>query len=320
MPDLKDIIHEKLDRINKIPAKFQTEVEISQKQIFNKILAKLNGLDLDPKGAVLPTSNNLAMIKELGTDLKKIISDPKGKYMDAVSSFINEFSEQKTLTNSIFNKTFEEAFNPKGFEPLFQNSVKTATSLVANSAVTEQVVAFEDMLQTAIGSGDTYNNIVKNISTLIQGDDKIPGTMQRYAKQNAKDIFSVADRQYSKAIADELDAQFFEWAGGLIATSRPFCIERDGNVYHKKEIEAWGSGKKTQGLNWPKNGKWAGRASGTSAQTIFALAAGYFCDHVPIPVGLKYVPIDVLRRAIKNGYIKKKDLPKDTKNNLYSNK
>jgi len=297
---LKDVIKEKIDRFDSAPARFQTEVEMAQNQIYHKILDKLEGLEVGEGGVVLPTPNNLAMIKELGTELRSIITDPDSKYMKSVSNFIDEFSGQKKLTTSLFEKTFDEDINVKDFEPLYKNSVQTATKLVANSAVTEHVTAFEDMLQTSIGSGDTYSNIVKNISTLIQGNDKIDGTLSRYAKQNAKDIFAVADRQYSKAIADRLDTIFWKYSGGLIDTSRPFCEARNGKVFHKKEIQEWAS-----------LGPWDGRAAGTTSETIFSLCGGYNCDHVLIPVALKYAPIKDLQRNIDNGNLDYDDLPED---------
>lgn len=301
---LREILKERIDLLDSSPTFFADNVEASQKQIFNQILDKLRDLNIDENGIVLPTNNNLAMIKELGKELQAIIQNPDNKYMKAVAEFTKDFLKSKDLTKTFFKKAFDEFENKKSFDAVYNSSVKTATGLVSKSAVSEQVVAFEDMLQTAIGSADSYNNIVKSISDLIQGNDKINGGLSKYAKQNAKDIFAVADRQYSKVISDDLGIQFYEYAGGLIDTSRPFCVKRNGNIYHAKEIEGWA------------DDKWDGKAAGTTTNTIYTLLGGYGCDHVLIPVGLKYVPVDVLNRNIANGNINYDDLPEEIQEKL----
>jgi hypothetical protein len=309
MPPIKELIKQRIKRLDTVPNSFANRVARSQHDIYQKILLKLDKIDVGMDGAVTQTPNNLALIKEISAELKKIVIDPLSPYSKSVKGFIEEFSEQKILNRSFYEESFEDFQNEKMYDQTYKTAVSNANKLVSQSAVNTLTTEFEDLLQTAIGSGDNYANIVKNIGDLIKGNSQIDGSLARYAKQNAKDIFAVADRQYSKAISDNLEVQFFQYSGGLIDTSRPFCEERNGKIFHKKEIEAWGKGEKTLGMKWPKGGKWAGMASNTSAQTIFSLAGGYQCDHVMVPVALKYVPIDVIRRAIQQGFLKKSDLP-----------
>lgn len=316
MPPIKELIKQRLKRLDTVPNTYYNRVVRSQHDIYQQILLKLDKLDVGMDGAVTQTPNNLALIKEISIELKKIVVDPTSPYSKSVKSFINEFSEQKILTRSFYKESFDDFENEPVYDQTYKTAVTNANKLVSQSAVQNLTTEFEDLLQTAIGSGDSYTNIVKNIGDLIKGNDKIDGSLARYAKQNAKDIFSVADRQYAKAISDNLEVQFFQYSGGLIDSSRPFCKERNGKIFHKKEIEAWGEGKRTLEMKWPQSGKWAGMATNTSAQTIFSLAGGYQCDHVFVPVALKYVPIDVIRRAIKQGFVNRNSLPDSIKSRL----
>jgi hypothetical protein len=43
--------------------------------------------------------------------------------------------------------------------------------------------------------------------------------------------------------AEEVGADYFLYIGGLIETSRPFCIERDGKVFTADEIATWDNGQ-----------------------------------------------------------------------------
>lgn len=308
MPSIEDQIKERFERINSIPDKFISDVEKSQRQIFEKIQSKLEQLERLPDGRISLTTKNLALIEELGEDLKSVISQGSSRYTKAVEGFIGEFGTQKDIVKNFFEGEFEFENKPI-YDKLYENATENSYDLVANAAVDQHISEFKDMLQTAVGSSENYVDTVKNIRTLIEGNENIDGGLARYAKQNAKDIFSVTDRQYSQQIANSLDIKFYQYSGGLIKTSRPFCVERHGKIFSAKEIEAWGAGKKTLMLNWPKSGEWAGMAKGTSKETIFSLLGGYNCDHVLLPVGENKVPKDVWLRNIEQGFIEVEDIP-----------
>jgi hypothetical protein len=190
------------------------------------------------------------------------------------------------------------------YKAVYETSKKTAIELLAESAVVTAVDDFKILLQDSITNSDTFGDMVDSISASIQGNNKIEGNLVRYARQNAIDLFAGTERNMTKVIADDLGIEFFEYAGGLMDTTRPFCQERAGKVYHKKEIESWGT--KT----------WAGQAKGTTPRTIFTLAGGYNCNHDFIPKGLKDVPTSVIKRNIENGNIDPDDLPENIKKRI----
>ena len=117
----------------------------------------------------------------------------------------------------------------------------------------------------------------------------LTGKLLQYSKQIAYDSIATADRAYTSAVAEDLGNDWFYYAGGLLKTSREFCIERHNQYYHFKEVESWA------GLNWD------GKMENTTPQNIWENLGGYNCNHAIIPVSIDQVPKSVLKRNINSG-------------------
>jgi hypothetical protein len=111
------------------------------------------------------------------------------------------------------------------------------------------------------------------------------GQLMNWTKQVAHDRFATTDRAYMQAAADELDIQWFRYAGGEIEQTRDFCSERLGQVFHRSEIAAWA------------DLQWAGKMHGTDTETIFKNLGGYRCNHSLTWVAESDVPDDVRARV-----------------------
>ena len=77
----------------------------------------------------------------------------------------------------------------------------------------------------------------KSLAKLIEGDQNNLGALQKYHRNFTYDLYSQIDRATAKTYADDLGFEFAIYEGGLIETSREFCKDHNGNVYHKSEIE-----------------------------------------------------------------------------------
>lgn len=301
-----DLLKLKLERLESVPDDFINQVVKNQNGIFNDVLADLNKLKLDEAGNILLNNENLSLIKTLGKDFEKAVI--KSGYGKSVTGFVKEFEVQKNLNKTFFEQTIDFK-NSSKFDNLYKIKQQQAVGLLAETAVKENVMAFEGAIQNAIASSGSFTDLVKNLQIQIQGNDQIDGGLSRYAKQNARDIYSISERSYTAAVADEMGIVFYSYAGGRQDTTRPFCRERVDKVWHIKEIQGWADNKKDASLKWPQSGKWKGKARGTDKDSILSLLGGYQCNHSLIPKGLKDVPISVLERNIANKNIKFKDLP-----------
>jgi len=249
-------------------------------------------------GFVVPTSVSDNFVSELSDFLHNELLD--SSYTDSVKSFVSEFDKQKDLTQ----KYYSSEFNTDAVSAIGDRAVKAIKSEVVESLITDSVKTdflkpLEGLLNNAINSGSGFNETLKNIRDFVEGNEDVDGAILKYSKQLAHDSFANSDRAYNSAVADELDIEWFLWAGGEIATTRCFCEKRHGKYYHYKEIEAWGR-QEDLGDCRTDNG-WAGMNRGTDEKTIFTYGGGYGCLHTVAGVSLFSVPKEDVQRNIDNG-------------------
>lgn len=312
-PSPDKLIKEKLRRLRTIPEDFIGSVIDNQSHVFDDVLKTLDKLQIDENGALIMNNENFALIEILGEDMTKAIAN--SGYKDAVTGFVKEFKVQQEINNKLFEKTIPGFETQESFDALAKQNQVNAVNILAESAVNDSVDAYKSMLQNSMSNSDNFTDLVKNIKTNIIGDSNIDGSLAKYAKQNASDLYSISERNYTSAVSDSFGIEFYLYAGGEIDTTRCFCDARHQKVYHLKEIQAWGRGENIGSCN-VGGGKWAGMAKGTTENTIFSLLGGYNCQHSLIPKGIKDVPISVIKRNIDNGNIDQADLPTEIQNRL----
>lgn len=77
----------------------------------------------------------------------------------------------------------------------------------------------------------------KQLSRLINGlSEAEAGSLQKYYKNFAYDTIAISDRVVGMEYANANGYECAVYEGGLIESSRLFCIERNGKVFHKSEI------------------------------------------------------------------------------------
>ncbi len=136
------------------------------------------------------------------------------------------------------------------------------------------------------------SDLNKQLRQVTLGDSEREGKLKRYSRQIVTDTLFNFSRGLQEAVSMKSGLQFIEWLGPLGKDSRPFCVERAGNYYHKREVELWA------------NEDWAGKRPDTTESTIFIYAGGYRCVHTPIYVSEFVVPSEVIERAKELGYYK----------------
>lgn len=275
--------------IDEVPDRLATEAKKAQRKAFESIVEKLARLRLDPDGNIITSMENFALERQLIDELRRSYLSPE--YQAAVREFVNQMDEGAALTNRLFSVITGGDINPSAAaQAILQASKDIAARRLTEGAVDFAKDSFEQILNNAIGSSESFPNLVKTIRLNMVGSEDFEGRMERYAKQNAKDIFSVAESEYLNKVSTDLGFEFYEYAGVNIADTREFCEKRKGKIYHAKEIEAWAS------LDWQ------GKNRATTAQTIWVYRGGYNCNHVLVPVATEDVPANVIERAIAAGF------------------
>lgn len=301
MPDFLSIIKEKNARLESVPDKFLSNVKKSERQVYENVIALLSQLD-QKGGKFVPSVKNLRIVAQINAELKKALLS--SEYTKAVAQFASEFDIQNNLNYSYFEKAFELTSRSEFALAIVAQSKANAIDLLLNtSAESAFLKPLQGIIQNSVVNNSRYAETLRTIREFIEGSENFDPRLESYSRQIAKDAFAIADRAVSATYARELDIDWFFYSGDVIPTSRAFCRERHNKYYHRKEIEAWGAGKKTKGLELPfKDGHWQGERDGTNEDTIFTYAGGYNCGHTIMGVSIFAVPLVDIQRNIDQGF------------------
>jgi len=294
---LESIIKLKQKNLEMKPARLLSQVEKTQKKIFEEILALADDFIIK-NGFIELSTANLATIDVIVDGLKTALHG--SEYFEAVKEFGKDFDLQQKINEDYFSQAFDDFSTPDfAAEIVRQSKVATVDALLGAPLDENFLKPLQKTLTDLVSSGASWKESVKTIREFAEGGETVDGKLLQYSKQIAHDAFAYADATYSNAVAEELEGEWYFYAGGEIPTSRCFCVERNGKYFHYKEIEAFGRG---ENLGECKSGDlWAGANKNTDAQTIFIYKGGHFCGHSWLLVSIFDTPIDVIRRNIDNG-------------------
>ena len=148
-------------------------------------------------------------------------------------------------------------------------------------------------LETSVTTSQTMKGAIQGMNDFVLGTEKFEGALTRYTKQIAFDAFAFADRKYTQTVSEDLGLVWRLYSGGLISDTRVFCQQRNGKIFHIKEVEKWGT----------VPAEWQGRVNTTNPSNIFTFLGGWNCRHSIMPVGETQVPPSVLERNKSLGNI-----------------
>lgn len=293
---LRELIEAKSKKLQDIPDKFLSEVEKSQRDIFNEIISLLDRLK-KKEGRIDVSEENFKVVAKITEDLRKVVLG--SEYVSAVKGFATEFNTLKNINDQYFKKAFPDISIPDiANEVLKQTKKQTVSYLLSSSLNADFLRPLEKTLTDAVASNAGFSETLKQIRNFVEGNEEVDGAILRYSKQIAHDSFAIADRSYSNVVANDLQSPWRLWDGPKVLDSRCFCLNRKGKFFHVKEIEAWGRGENIGGgCGFP----WAGMNRNTNSSTIFSLAGGHGCLDSIVVVSIAIVPMADIQRNIANG-------------------
>lgn len=303
-----DLIKRKAENLDAIPDKFLTGVKRSEKQILDGVLELISQLEVRD-GYFVASPENLRLASLINEQVKQIML--QSEYSKALAEFAKGFDIQADLTQEYFLKALQVE-TPAIALALVETAKRNAVDLLINRGNdADFLYPLRDIIEQSVVNNSTYAETLKAVREFITGSDQFESRLMSYSRGIALDTFSIADASVVATYSNEYEFEWFQYVGGEMKTTRPFCLERDGNYYHRKEVEAWGDGKKTTGLSLPSSGEWGGRIDGTTASTIFSYRGGYNCRHLIMPVSVFSVGRDDILRAMAQGFYKPSQTVKD---------
>lgn len=301
MASFDDLVKQKIKLLETVPENIATAAEKAQREAWRKIAPMLAEMDVDANGNIAQTENNIRRIGGITDELNKVLAG--GEYKAAVQSFLASIDEGVQLTDDIAKK-IDSSFQPDNVQKqLLAISKQNAINAFFGSGLRENVTQpFLEQLTANVAARAPLNQAVKALQGVIEGTDTTDGRLLANVRTTANTAQAIADRSYAAAVNDELGIEYFQYLGGEIPTTRPFCQHREGAIFHRKEIEAWGDGKNSGGINDIRGGTWDGRIDGTDSRSIFTFVGGWNCRHYLVPVIKQKVPATVQARAKSEGF------------------
>lgn len=109
--------------------------------------------------------------------------------------------------------------------------------LAAAESVREQVKQY---VLTSIASGQSLKQFQSGLKGLVQGSNDVNGALLQYWDNYAYDQFNRVREINNLHFKDEIGLKYFVYQGGLIRTSRTFCVKKNGKVFSEEEaVRNW---------------------------------------------------------------------------------
>lgn len=301
--DLKKILEERFKLIESSPELVIDAAEQEQKRLLKELIGELGKLDTKD-GQIVLSDKNIGLVNDISKKLKK--SFYKSDYIKAVDEMVDDLDRVKNLTKEFINESLGK-FDSKKPDLLFNTKrVSVLDALVGTSAI--DVALFNPIQNTlldGITNNSSFSEVYDNLLKTVTGDEKKDGKLKAYARTLATTSMASTARSYMQQVTELFDVQWYRYVGGLLPDTRCFCEERNNGYFHINEILSWGRMENLGDCNTGQG--WAGMIAGTNESNILANAGGWNCNHDFIPVSLAAVPMDVIRKAIEDGWFEPTD-------------
>ncbi len=96
-----------------------------------------------------------------------------------------------------------------------------------------------DYVVNSMASRKGPDGFVAGLKDLVNGAANEGGVIEKHWERYAFDSFSQIREIQNLHMANELELQYFVYTGGLIDSSRAFCVKRNRKVFSRAETATW---------------------------------------------------------------------------------
>jgi uncharacterized protein YukE len=181
--------------------------------------------------------------------MKAAYNNPK--YAEALRGFVGSMTEGADLSAKLMGVITGEAYTQSAaVQAILGNAKSTTLELLSTNATGDAAAAFRKVIENSVATGENFGQVLRNVRKNIEGSADFQGRMERYAKQNAYDFYSISQAQVINEMTEELGFEFYEYIGVDVKGTRSFCSERNNQIYHSQRgrgLGFAGLGRQEQG-------------------------------------------------------------------------
>ncbi|WP_343320223.1 hypothetical protein [Sphingobacterium multivorum] len=241
-------ISEKADWIDKAVQQLEELIADQQHDFAQEFLfAMLEQLEVE-EGKISYSENNRKMIQRLDKIIERIKSksfiEVIQRMVSNVQHIVSEnivyygsITSDKKLFKASSDQVKEIVFNRLGFDK--DGNLITDGYMQGLFDAPEVSQKLKEYVHQGAAANSGVESFRKSLRTLIEGDPEKLGIFERFYRNYAYDTYSQIDRLQSKLLSEDLKLKYFIYNGGLIKTSRTFCIRKNGRVFTTEEAKTW---------------------------------------------------------------------------------
>lgn len=273
-------------------AAMDVEIKALMRRASARIAAETALLDIAPNGTIRATAANIQQVNAILDRVRATLFDDQ--YLNAVA----EYLEGMTAVSAEVTGTLASlGADPELMEALSKRAKQAAANALLSPA------SFRDLLSSV--SSQLINGIATaaEVAAVSEGIAEAVDTsgIDRAVKSQIDSAPAAMQRAQTAAASEQAGIVFYRFQGRPIKTTRPWCLAREGKVWHVEEIREWGR-QAAEGRGWD------GMIDGTNEQTIFTYLGGWYgdraaCRHVLVPVLPSRVPAEDMARMRAKGLV-----------------
>lgn len=171
-------------------------------------------------------NKKLELIKSIAENISTILGQNHDYYRQTVPRFDINKSDMERIVNRRLGINADGTFSRNGY----------MGGLLDDAPVRAEIQKY---VFREIFKGSSLESLKKGLREFIVGEPDKFGVFQRYYRTFSYDVYAQLSSFTSGQYAQKLGLTFFIYNGGLIKTSREFCIKRNAEVYSTQEAEKW---------------------------------------------------------------------------------
>lgn len=242
---LKEFTKKRTKLIGSLMSSMQSQIADNQRKVYERILDKfIDKLEKDEDGNVKNNDHNRKLLNEIDEVFKE--------YNKKEGRQTIELLLQSVTSIMSFNQGYFQALDGNArtlkIMPKVKDFMKVwlgikgdvvepngyLDKLVSNDPAK---IALKNQAMKIVIGQEGFEDAKKQIKTLIDGNQNTMGALEKHHRNFAFDLYSQIDRATSDVIRNDLGFVFAIYEGHVLPTSREFCIEKKGKIFHISEIK-----------------------------------------------------------------------------------
>lgn len=203
----------------------------------------IDALDVDEDGNIKMSSANIVKLNSIDKQFEKLAKEFNNTMIQNLTKSVSTIVQSNV-------KYFSALDGDAKLLPIIPKVKNAMSGWLGISEGTANKNGFIDQLISSDSAKVAIKNLAmklvvgqqgkakakEELQTLILGNKDKLGAFEKHYKTFANDLYSQIDRATSNVIRTDLKLEFAIYVGGLIETSRIFCEEHNGKIYHISEI------------------------------------------------------------------------------------